>query len=1092
MMGRLVARRSAKPRHEPPDAGQGAARPWSSLLRQPPRIKRGGSMWHLTSLRPYLLGLITWLSLASVAAGQDGAADLAATRLYNSGTGFLNREMYDLAVQEYQRFLEQHAGHEKAPLARYGLAVALSRLERHAEARDLLAKWRPPSNFEFAVESRLLLGQCQMALAAFEGAAGILAEVARDHPDHALADQVLALQAEALYRAGRHAEVAAPAEALIARWPQSAQRERSELILGLAAIASGQDEMAAARLAGLLERFPDGEHAEQARLLLAQSLHRGGALKPAAARYLEVIQDGSAAFRPDALYGLALLEHQEGRLDQAGELVDRLLAEHSEHGLRFDALMLRARISFDDEAYERAAAVFEQAAGAPEPRPDEVQYWLAKCDLRRGEPARSAQRLAAVAEQFPRSELLPLILYDRAVALLRGDDLDAALASLSAFHTRFATHELDPEVLRLMAHTEHRQRRYDRSQALCREFLARHAGHAAAAAVRFLVGENEYLHGRHAEAVTAYQEFLERHADDEQAPIARFRQGMALHAMGDFERARPLLESASARSEPIFRPALLALGDGHFQRGDLAAAHGFLQRFVDGGAEQDGADDALLKLGLCRLRQGQPAEGLAAFDALLERLPESPHRLQALFERGQALVQMEELDPAAAAFEVALKEGGPRSRFAVHALNHLAAIDMRQGRFAAAVARYDQVAAADAPAELAAEAIFQKGQALTAAGRYEDAADAFARLRKAHPKAARAPEALARRAIALSRAAAHEAALGEIALAEKTAGIEAELLSAVLYEKAWCLRGLDRPDDAASAYRAILERPENRPLRRHAALELAELDAAAGRNQPAMEILLALLQENDLPGDIDERARYRAGACAYALERYSEAAAELEVFLERYPNGQSAASGRLICGESLVQMGEYQRALTHLKVVVEKHAAHDSFGPALLRLGECQAQLQDYAASEGSFRRYLKEFPGSELAYQAEFGIGWALENRGRHDDAIAAYQKLVQSHQGQTAARAQFQIGECLFAQKRYEDAVRELLKVDILYAYPQWSAAALYEAGRCFEELSNPVDARRQFQQVVEKFDTTSWARLAAKRLEALARSGLPGRDD
>ena len=74
-------------------------------------------------------------------------------------------------------------------------------------------------------------------------------------------------------------------------------------------------------------------------------------------------------------------------------------------------------------------------------------------------------------------------------------------------------------------------------------------------------------------------------------------------------------------------------------------------------------------------------------------------------------------------------------------------------------------------------------------------------------------------------------------------------------------------------------------------------------------------------------------------------------------------------------------------------------------------------------------------------------------------------------------------------EQAARELLKVDILYAYPEWSAAALYEAGRCFQELSNPVDARKQFEKVAHDHGATNWAQLAEQRLAELSQSGLPG---
>ena len=72
----------------------------------------------------------------------------------------------------------------------------------------------------------------------------------------------------------------------------------------------------------------------------------------------------------------------------------------------------------------------------------------------------------------------------------------------------------------------------------------------------------------------------------------------------------------------------------------------------------------------------------------------------------------------------------------------------------------------------------------------------------------------------------------------------------------------------------------------------------------------------------------------------------------------------------------------------------------------------------------------------------------------------------------------------------MREFLKVDIWYAYPEWSAAALYEAGRCFEELNQTAQAAEQFQRVRDEHGDTRWAALAAERLARLSPGALPGR--
>ena len=168
----------------------------------------------------------------------------------------------------------------------------------------------------------------------------------------------------------------------------------------------------------------------------------------------------------------------------------------------------------------------------------------------------------------------------------------------------------------------------------------------------------------------------------------------------------------------------------------------------------------------------------------------------------------------------------------------------------------------------------------------------------------------------------------------------------------------------------------------------------------------------------------------------------------------------------------------------------DTLDAALVRLGESYAALQQWAKSEQRFATHLDQFPAATRWAHARFGRGWARENQGRSKDAIADYKVVVAGHQGPLAARGKFQIGECLFAEKDLAAAVRALLKVDILYAYPEWSHRGIYEAGRCFEGLGDLVQARTQFTQVTERYGDTDWARLAEARLTELQASGLPGR--
>ncbi|MEK6644195.1 MAG: tetratricopeptide repeat protein, partial [Planctomycetota bacterium] len=299
----------------------------------------------------------------------------------------------------------------------------------------------------------------------------------------------------------------------------------------------------------------------------------------------------------------------------------------------------------------------------------------------------------------------------------------------------------------------------------------------------------------------------------------------------------------------------------------------------------------------------------------------------------------------------------------------------------------------------------------------------------------------------------------------------------------------------AGLYRRLVEDTGAGELQLHAMMELAAIESAAKRPETALGLLEKLQaalkgRAGDSVKGLAEQAAYRVGLAQFELGRFSDAAGSLSTFVTTYPSSDSLASACFYAAEALFRVNKFDQAGKHFEQAITAGDAKLTWqGPALLRWGDCLGRLEQWTKSEDVLNRYLKEHGDSETWYQATFGIGWARENLGRHEEAVTAYRRVVEKHKGPTAARAQFQIGECLFAMKKYEVAVRELMKVDILYDYPEWSAAAIYEAGRCLEKLSKTAEARKQFEAVVEKYGGTNWAGLATKRLGELSRVAMPG---
>jgi TolA-binding protein len=60
---------------------------------------------------------------------------------------------------------------------------------------------------------------------------------------------------------------------------------------------------------------------------------------------------------------------------------------------------------------------------------------------------------------------------------------------------------------------------------------------------------------------------------------------------------------------------------------------------------------------------------------------------------------------------------------------------------------------------------------------------------------------------------------------------------------------------------------------------------------------------------------------------------------------------------------------------------------------------------------------------------------------------------------------------------------RTETLYPFPQWQAAALYQAGQCYEQLRRDRDAENVYRQLLREHAQCSLAARAQERLEQLS---------
>lgn len=1039
--------------------------------------------------RSIMVVLAVLCAAPSTHAHQASTSD-EADRAYRTGLGLVHREMHDLAVPELRSFLRAHPNDPRVPSARYALAVCLWKAGDADGAARELDRVTGVKGFELAGDARLLRAQCAMRSGDVQRAVAETDAIRSELPTFERRHEAEIMRGEALMKLGKSADAKAALAGAIMSIPKGAQIDRAELLLAMCEVSLGDDAGAAARLEAWRRRASASAYAAQGALLEAQCRERLGDVARAEELYVTAAKAAEAAVAREAMLGRARLARERGDVDAASAALAALGAERaSEPGVAIERGRLLLSQRQPDAALEvlRAAFSGEVVTGR-----DEVRYWIAMAELERGRCAEAAAQWNELVKELPDSRFAASARLNEAIALSRCGEDERAYRQLAAWRAAFPKHELVSEAVVAQASCALRLGKHGEALALCETAAGMpKSSPARLAQIGLLAAESLYGLERYRESADRFEAALRELPEQARTPSARVRRGLALVKAGRAEEGINELTTAisllSASDAALGRTARLSLGEVFFSRSDWSGA----ERWLAEAAAKDAADDpdVLIRLALSIQRQGRGQEALAWFDRVLRASPHATVAASAHALRAQTLEELDRREEAAREWRaiIELERQAKDQPLTEQATRRLARLAADSGRLDEAVRDLSSLGTA-----LSGDVLLERGMLLTSVGKYREAVEDLEQFLASAPTHARRSEGVAYHGIALHRAGrAKEAApLLERSAADEKLGVSIRAM--VEYERGRMMMAGGNSEEAAKAFARARDLDPMSELALHAAVEQAQLLASAQKHEQALASLDAVqtvIQRPETGGSLRARALYLRGRAQLMLDRPGEATTTLQEADQA--QGDVPLKNAIGCalGEALLRVGRAREAMSMLARVVAAEPERDVLAAALLKLGEAAGAAEAWEQSEEAYARFLSTFGESELWFHAEFGRAWAQERQSRFDAAMTSYARVVARHSGPSAARAQFQIGECLYALKRYDEAARELVKVDVLYAYPQWSAAALYEAGRCFLELGKPAEAARLFEDVMNRFKDTEWSRSAAEKRAAIKPAPLPG---
>ena len=1099
-------------------------------------------MLDLCGKRSCVLWLIVLVSLlASLAEAQDKVDP--ALDLYYNANSLYSRHFYKQAVDEYKGFLEKYSNHAKAPLARWGMAICLCNISKPKEAEPLLAGLVGNASVKSQDKVHNQWGLCLLELNKFPEAEKAFTWTitnGKDPKGTSVTDARVGL-VEAFYLQSKWKELVQASDALLTNAPTSPYVDKVRFQGAVARSELGNYATAATVFETLIKTSKNTELVHRATFRLAECKHLTGKFAEAAEMYAKVAKTSKGVYSEAAYYDLGVVCFLQKDYKQATKELLGFIKAHGASKLNPKAQLYLGRAYLETKNYGQAVQYLKRLSdpnsksGLQAP----ATLWLARTYARQNASGTVVSVLTPVIDSFAKTPEMPGMLNELATAQMRLKQFGEA-AKLFGRARSITKPPQSVEFLRLEAFCLNQAKQYDASIKLTEDFLKKHANDATTPEVIFIKAENLLMLKKPAEALVVYEEFLKTAPKHPRTPLAHFRIAQVHIGAEKWAKAVEHLTSllAGDHSDKAFNQAGFMLGDCYFHMSDWEKTIAALETFLEEQPAEDNTDTAIYNLALAcqRLKLNEKAiailrdlvstlyvrrddKGKAvqdADDATLSKkernqrkqkrnqraqkyrqtLQKQRHSQKARIELGKLLYEAGKYPEARSHLQTALQQfQQTKNKGNGNAEYYLAWVFLKENNLKEAANYFAKVAAF--PKHPFAQDAALQCSILHIRNKDVNSAQAALEKMMTGPNPIKADQGAYYLGLAMARqedlpkpaqnVQRYTAALANFETV-LTKYPKSDKVSNALYWKGKCIAKLPKeggPAKAVEIFAEFLKKYPKHKLFPDVTIDLGKIQFDAKEYDAVITAMKALLDPNAEPqikGTLRANALYLLGWSYSKTGKAEASATALEEMAALQGKGATNASASFQAGEARMKLHQYEEALKHFRRAVDagKGPTH---APAMLRRAECEALTNKWNEAQRTCQELLKLYPQSPLAPQATFALGWAFENRKQYPQAIEQYRKVIARKKNDSlSARAQFQIGECLFVSNKLDEAITELIRVETKYSFPEWSAKAILELGRIREAQKNEDEAVKRYNEVIERFPKSAAATVAKSLLRKI----------
>lgn len=1026
-------------------------------------------------------------------------SDDAADRLFGQAGEAQNNGDFQFAVILWERFLDKYAADPQAVKARHYLGVCQMTLKNNAAAiaafsaviGDQKADQMPQLE-----ESYYYLGWCQFSLGQTDQSdSQSLAQAIATFDKHlakfkkgTFRDQAWFLKAEALYFLNRKKESIEAYKKLINDFPKSTSRPNAVYALGVALFEIKQFTEAEKTFDIFVAEFDDSELVNEVQLFKSESVMQRALeannsedteIRTTAKPLFASARDGLKLLaametfpkRDEALFNQAICESQLGNRESAANLYVQLTEQIPASPFAESSALSAGKLFFRIKDYPQAEKWLAKATSTNGNNFAQASHWLCRCLLRQKKSAAAAKLATQALTKVKDTDFLVQLKMDQADAIFELPDRKPDTIELyQALAKDHPNHELAPQALYNAAFAAMELKQFEVAQSAAESFLEQYSKDTFVPDVKYVQAECLLLTKKYTQAEQLYLNLIESHPEASDLNAWRVRCGLTKYLQDKYaDTITFLVEIVKELKEPQFKSeAQFLLGACEFYQEKFSRSIIHLKQAVEFGDQLKQIDEALILLGQAYASETKFKQAVKILSRILSDHQTSRFVTQANYLSGQYLSNDKSYDQAIKQYSAVLT--ATPNKYVPFALYGRGWAFLNKKTNQEALDDFSTIIENHSKHKLSADAYYSRGVTNRRLGLNSEAVADLDTCLKENSNFTNRMSALYEKGMALSSLKEYQKAAQTFERLATDFGEDKDA-DEYTYQLAWSHKLNKQPKKAAVQFRKLTTAFPKSPLAAESHYHVAEDLYQAGKFDEAAKEYVLAVQKSKTP-EIGEKSWYKLGWSYYQQKKYPEAQEKFIQQLAEFQGGEYVESAQFMVAECYYQQNNFKLAYAEFSKIKEAVVASSKTNAA-------EKALTCFHGAESANR--IREFEAAlkfgetlqndlkEKMYAADTWLEMGNAHRGlkKFTAAISAFENATEKDpNGATGARAGFLMGEVLFQEKKFKEAINQYKL--IIYGFggkrapeqiKKWQCSSGYETARCHHvQIKTETDQKKR----------------------------------